>query len=224
MSDFINLNSYTPLELILFATGCYMWVIVYFLYARNIHRHKMIGMPVFAAASNFGWEFVWSFIPPFTDMGLLCLWGYRLWFIFDLYIFYGVLKYGSAQVSIPDIKKYFRPIIAAIAVAWAVLYYLFKLQGLDTVIGAHSAYIAQSLISFLYLILLLRHHKLVWSSYTVSWLRTLGSGLISAFMFLHYPTDYFLLALAGICPVVDIIYLIVFHHRVKIEHAVATGA
>jgi hypothetical protein len=43
-------------------------------------------------------------------------------------------------------------------------------------------------------------------------------------MFLHYPSDYFLLALAGICPVIDVVYLIIFHHRVKVEHAVATGA
>jgi hypothetical protein len=224
MNSLVNLTDYTPLELILFATGCYLWVIVYYLYARNIHKHKMIGMPVFAAASNFGWEFVWGFIPPFTNMGLLCLWGYRLWFIFDLYIFYGVLKYGSAQVSIPEIKKYFRPIVAALAVLWAILYYLFKLQGLDTVIGAHSAYVAQAFISVFYLLLILRHHKLVWSSYAVSWLRMLGSGLISVFMFLHYPDHYFLVALAAICPLIDVVYLFIFYRRMNVDHAVATGA
>jgi len=80
----INLKTYTPLEMILFAGGCYIWVVVYVIYIRHIMKRRMIGMPVFAAASNIAWELVWGFVPPFTDMGLIVVWGYRIWFLLDL--------------------------------------------------------------------------------------------------------------------------------------------
>jgi hypothetical protein len=218
----INTQLYSPVELVLFATGCGMWVAVYFLYAKHIYRHSMIGMPVFAAASNFGWEFVWSFLKPVTDMGILFLWGYRLWFFFDLYIFYGILRYGAAQVSIPAIKKYFKPIMVLTAVCWGFLYWFFKAQGMDTPIGANSAYIAQILISILYLLLILRDRRFVWSSAPIAWLRSLGTGMISVFMFLHYPGNYLLLSLCVLSAALDGVYLFVFHHRTTIDHAIVS--
>jgi hypothetical protein len=211
----INSQAYPPLELVLFAAGCAMWVVVYILYAKHLYSHKMIGMPVFAAASNFGWEFVWSFARPYTDMGLLFLWGYRIWFFFDIFIFYGVLRFGATQVSTAAIKRYFKPLMIGIAICWGLLYWFFKVQGYDTPIGANSAYIAQIFISVLYLLLLLRDHRLVWSSYAISWLRSLGTGFISFFMFLHYPDNHFLLTLCILSALTDGAYLVVFHHRMK---------
>ena len=41
MNDFINLVDYTPLELIFFATGCYLWVIVYYLYQQAFEWGRM---------------------------------------------------------------------------------------------------------------------------------------------------------------------------------------
>ena len=221
---FINTEVYSIPELILFGIGCFMWVIVYILYARHIFRHKMIGMPVFAAASNFGWEFVWSFAQPYTDMGTMFLWGYRAWFFLDLYIFYGLIQHGAAQVSIPALKQHFKPLMLLTAFIWAIVYYFFKIQGFDTPIGANSAYIAQFLISILYLLLILRHHKLVWSSYAISWLRSLGTGFISIFMLLHYPENYLLLTLCALSALIDGVYLFVFHRRMAVDHATATGA
>jgi len=219
----INFQDYSPLELALFALGCGMWVVVYFLYAKHIYKHLMIGMPVFAAASNFGWEFVWSFVQPYTDMGLLFLWGYRIWFFFDLYIFYGVLRYGAEQVSTPALKRYFRPLMILVAVCWGLFYAFFKAQGYDTPIGANSAYIAQVMISILYLLLILRHRKYVWSSATIAWLRSLGTGLISVFMFIHYPENYMLLLLCLLSAVIDAVYLVMFHRRTHVEGAIAVG-
>lgn len=219
----INTESYSIPGLVLFGIGCFMWVIVYILYVRHIFRHKMIGMPVFAAASNFGWEFVWGFVQPYTDMGTLFLWGYRAWFLIDIIIFYGLIRHGAGQVSIPSVKKYFQPLIVFTAVCWALLYYFFKIQGFDTPIGANSAYIAQILISILYLLLILRHHKLVWSSYAITWLRSLGTGFISVFMVMQYPDNYFLLTLCALSAVIDGVYIVVFHRRMTVDHAIATG-
>ncbi len=215
--ELINLKSYTPLEMILFAGGCYIWVVVYIIYIRHIMKHRMIGMPVFAAASNIAWELVWGFVPPATDMGLIVVWGYRIWFFLDLYIFAGVIRLGASQVSIEALRPKFKPVIILVALAWAAVYYFFKVEGFDTVIGAMSAYVAQSLISILYLLLLLRHHRLVWFSFAIAWLKMLGSGLITVFMFIHYPANHFLQTVAGICLVIDCIYIVVYYQRRRSE-------
>jgi hypothetical protein len=221
-TPWINVQLYSPFELVLFGVGCAMWVAVYFLYAKHIAKHLMIGMPVFAAASNFGWEFVWGFLPPFTNMGLLFLWGYRVWFFFDLYIFYGVLRYGAEQLSIPALKPFFKPLMIFVAICWAIFYWFFKAQGYDTPIGANSAYVAQILISVLYMLLLLRHRRFVWSSAPIAWLRSLGTGFISVFMFLHYPENRMLLMLCVLSALVDGVYLYVFHRRTTEPGVIAT--
>lgn len=209
-SDLVNLKSYTPLELILFAGGCYMWVIVYAIYIKHIMKRQMVGMPVFAACSNFAWEFVWGWIPPTTDMGLICVWAYRIWFLLDVYIFYGVLRYGAVQVSTPAIKQYFRPLMIVTALCWGVLYYFFKKEGYDTPIGANSAFIAQMFVSGLYVILILKHHKLVWQSLSIAWLKMIGTGTNVVFMFVHYPNNHFLQTMAALSTTLDCIYLYLF--------------
>ena len=216
-SPLINLRSYSVLEMVLFASGCYIWVVVYILYIRHIMRHRMIGMPVFAAASNIAWELVWGFVPPSSDMGLLVVWGYRIWFLLDLYIFAGVVRLGATQVSIEALRPVHRPVIILVAVAWVVIYYFFKTEGFDTEIGAMSAYVAQSFISVLYLLLLLRHHRLVWASYPIAWLKMLGSGLITVFMFIHYPANHYLQSVAGFCLVIDCIYIVIYRQRRRLE-------
>jgi hypothetical protein len=187
----LNLRDYTPLEFVLFAGGCYLWVPVYLIYIKEIRNHGHVGMPIFAAAGNFAWEFIWGFIPPGTDMGPLLQWCYRIWFLLDIYIFFGIIKYGQWQISTPLVKKYHKLIIAAVTVFWIILYYHFKQGGHDTPIGANSAFIAQFTLSFLYLHLMLRHPHERYNPW-VAWLRTIGSGMNDVFMFMHYPDNHFL--------------------------------
>ena len=151
----LNLKDYTPLEFVLFAGGCFVWVIVYVIFIVNGRRNKFIEMPVFAAAGNIGWEFAWGWMHR-TDMGLLLVWCYRTWFILDIFIFWAVLRNGHRQVSTPAIQRYWTPLLVTAAVAWAIGVHLFVQSGFDTSIGANSAYIAQLFISSFYLIQLLK--------------------------------------------------------------------
>lgn len=218
LEQLVNLKDYTPLELLLFAGGCYVWVVVYIIYMKNIHQQKCIGMPVFAAAGNVAWEFVWGWIPPYTDMGPLLVWAYRIWFIFDLYIFYGVVRYGADQVINPAIKQYFRPLIVITAIGWGIIIYFFKKEGFDTPIGANSAYIAQMFISVLYVLLLLRHPKYVWFSAPVAWLKMIGTGTNTIFMLMHYDS-HFLHTLAVMSLIVDNVYIYLFY-RARANNAI----
>jgi hypothetical protein len=212
LDQLVNLRDYTPLQLIFFAVGCYMWVIVYVLYILEIRKGKCIGMPVFAACSNFAWEIVWGLIPPSTDMGPLLVWAYRAWFFLDLYIIAGVYRYGAAQLQTPSLVKIFKPLVALTVVGMTVLYYFFKSEGYDTSIGATSAYIAQMFISVLYLVLLERHQQYVWQSLPISWLRTIGTGLNTVFLFMHYPSMHFLQSLGVFALIIDSIYIYRFIH------------
>ncbi len=213
MHQLLNTKDYSTIELILFAGGCYLWVLAYAVYIINIHRKRCIDMAIFAAAGNIGWEFVWSWCPPTTDMGDLLVWAYRIWFIFDLYIFWGILKYGVKQITTPALRPLFKPLCIAAAVLQASLYYAFKIQGFDTTIGATSAYLLQDFISILCVILLLRKPPGVYFSYPVAWLRSVGTATNTIFMFLHYPTNYFLEILAALSLVADGIYIAIFYVR-----------
>jgi hypothetical protein len=206
----VNTQEYSTTELLLFGVGCYMWVVVYVLYIREIHKGQCVGMPVFAACSNFAWEIVWGIIPPSTNMGPLLVWAYRAWFFLDLYIIFGVYRYGTAQIDNPAIKKYFKPLVVVTVIGMTILYYFFKSGGYDTPIGATSAYIAQMFISVLYLVLLLRHQKYVWQSLPISILRMVGTGLNTVFLFLHYPQLHFLLSLGVMSLIIDNVYIYLF--------------
>ncbi|MGH1365094.1 MAG: hypothetical protein ACRBF0_16140 [Calditrichia bacterium] len=213
LDHLFNLTAYTPLELTLFVGGCYMWVIVYGIYVHQLVKHKFAEMPLFAAASNIGWEFVYGYTAPFTDMGAACLWGYRLWFIVDVFIFYGVLKFGMEQVKTIKLKEHFRPVMILTALFWAVAYFAFKSSGHDTIIGANSAYIAQAIISFLYPLWIMNSKRPMLFSRTVAWLRMFGSGLITMFMFIHYESNYYIQVVGTTCVLLDILSIYLVYQR-----------
>lgn len=210
MDQLFNTKDYTTLELILFAGGCYLWVIAYAVDIVDIYKKRCIDMAVFAAAGNIAWEFVWSWIPPTTDMGLALVWAYRIWFFFDIYIFAGIVMYGMKQITVPALRNIYKPMIILTAIAQALIYLTFKKQGYDTPIGANSAYLLQLGISSLCVILILRQPPGVYFSYSVGWLRSVGTGMNTVFMVIHYPHNYFVQIVAILSTLLDTVYVTIF--------------
>lgn len=204
----INLKLYTPFEMFLFGGGCYLWVLVYGIYVKDIRKMQFIEMPVFAACGNIGWEFVWGFLAV-TNMGPLLQWCYRIWFFFDLFIFASVLRYGGRQVLTPALRKNFRSLAIGTAVAWAAAFYTMIQAGLDTPIGANSAYILNLTISVLYIFLLLQQTDARRFSVAVAWFKMIGTGMNTVFMNLYagYADNYFLRYLAILTTVLDCVYI-----------------
>jgi hypothetical protein len=200
---------YTVLQLVLFAGGCLMWVVAYALIIRNARRYRAMDMAVLSVCSNFAWEALWSFAFK-TDMGWFLVWTYRAWFFLDIYIFWLTLKYGVSQVSTPAVARHFKPAMLAALGCFGIVYYFFTSEGHDTWIGANSAYIAQLLISGPCLILLLKNPDLSGFSFQVAWLRSFGTAANTVFMYLHYPADHFVQAMATISFVLDMVYLAVY--------------
>jgi hypothetical protein len=221
----INWEKYTGLEFFFYGLGCFLWVIAYGIYIRNIIKFKFIEMPVFAGCCDVAWEFVWSFLAV-NNMGMLFQAANYVWFFLDAgFIFtYGVLFFGAKQFISPELKdrRIFIPMCLFIAfVAGAATYFLHT-QDMDNDVGGRSAYLIQLSISFLYVPLMLRQPDLRYFSFTANWTRALGSALVVVFFALHYPSDWFLLTIGSCAAVVDTVFILLYLQ--KRHRLAATGA
>ncbi|MBL0175112.1 MAG: hypothetical protein IPP94_07580 [Ignavibacteria bacterium] len=211
-THFINLIDYTIPEMILFAGGCLLWVAVYAILIRNDRKYRIIEMPVIAGCSNFAWEILWSG-PYSPDTGQLLVWTYRAWLLLDVYIFYKVIVDGDKFVSTPFVKRNFKVLTVLTMLSLLVLYNFYIMEGYDTPIGAHTAYIAQLFISVYYLLLIFRLEDVTRLSYSIAWLRTLGTAMNTVFMFMHYTDHHFLQSMGVLAFVMDMIYIWFLHQR-----------
>src|SRR5207249_6500287 len=140
-------------------------------------------------------------------MGLLFVWGYRAWLILDVYIFYSLVKHGRKQLP-TEIAGWWNWWTASIiTIGWAVIFYTFKIQGMDVVVGARSAFPLNLLISFLYIPLFLRKKSSQPFSYVVAWTKMCSTTLNVTFLFLRYPNDAFLLTVGPMIWILDGIYV-----------------
>ena len=208
----VNLESYTAGQLILYGIGCFGWVVFYAVVVREIIRKKFVEIPAPSVVTNISWEFVWSFLFA-PDMGQLFVWGYRVWFVLDIFITYSLFKYGDKQVNNPTLKRYFRPAAAIGIPIWIAGIYFFVKQGFDTPTGLISGYILNVIIAVLYILLILRQPNLGNFSYVVAWSKMLGTALASVFCFWRLGNEHFLLVMCVICFVLDSTYIAVFHWR-----------
>ena len=181
-----NCVPYTTMELILFAGGCLLWVVAYGLLIRNMKKDRFCEMAPIAGCSNFAWEFLWAFFF-FTDMGWFLRWTYRAWFFLDIFIFWQLLRIGGKAVEAGFLKRHFKAACITAACAFGIMYYFFTKEGHDTLIGANSAYIAQMFISVYCLLMLMKAPTLAGFSWNIGWMRSVGTGMNTVFMLLHYP-------------------------------------
>ena len=213
MNHWFNTVDYTVPEHICFAVGCFMWVVVYLIIIRNIHRIKFIEIPMVAICANFAWEFLWSWVF-MTDMGLVYVWGYRIWFFLDCYIVYSVFRLGYKQlVSLP--KSFGKGIMTGGLIAsFFMLYFYIKIYDAPmSHMGAYSGYVLSVLMSALFISLLIRKKDVSLFSEANAWLKFLGTFLVTVFCFMHF-TDWFLLSMGVVTAVLDVFYL-TFYYRLK---------
>ena len=215
----INWQDYTGTEFFFYGLGCFLWVIAYGIYIRNIFTMKYVEMPVFAGCCDVAWEFVWSFLAA-NDMGMVFQAANYVWFFLDAgFIFtYGVLFFGWKQFVSPQLtaRGVFVPMCLFIALMAGAATYFLHVQGYDNGVGGRSAYLIQLSISFLYVPLMLRQPDLRYFSWHANWLRALGSALVVVFFALHYGTsDPFLLTIGTTAAIVDGVFLYLFRQKLR---------
>ncbi|MBS4001696.1 MAG: hypothetical protein KGZ71_14560 [Desulfobulbaceae bacterium] len=218
MDNLLNLQNLNLSQMILFIIGCIFWLLTYIIYIKNIKSKQFVEIPLIVVSLNIAWEFIWSF--PFGSsvgdyMGTSIQIGYSLWFFFDCFIFWGILKYGYKQFQ----NQFFRDnskIIAIITVIFGLIFfYTFKNAGYDTEIGTISAYLDNIMISALYIFLFVNQDDKSLFSIQVAWYKMLGTGLISVALVWHWNENYFLMFITTVVLLLDIYYLFIVHKSRK---------
>lgn len=203
----INLTDYTILQHVFFALGCLLWVVTYIIVISAIRRKQFVEIPVVAVSANFAWEFLWSFFF-ITDMGLLYVWGYRIWFFLDCFIFLGLLHYGYKQMALPQFRSIAKPLTVALLAAWIFMLY-FYIRNYDYPIshnGAYSGYILNVMMSALYIPAFLTYGKTLPFNTLAAWCKGIGTLFITVFCFLRYD-DWFLLSMCVVTTLLDASYI-----------------
>jgi hypothetical protein len=208
----INTEKYTVLQIVLFSLGGLFWVLAYAAVLRGIRRHGVIEIPAAAVVSNMAWETTWGLLYK-TDLGQLYVWGYRSWFVLDVFIFAFLLRQGAKHIENPHLRPYFRPGVIVGYLCWLLLLFCFVREGYDTPTGLTSGFIATLLMSALYVAVELREIQPGQYSLAVAWFKLLGNGFASLFVLLALPDRRFLLVLCAVTFVLDVVYLMLFRQR-----------
>jgi hypothetical protein len=209
-TEWFNTSQYPVPLLILFGVGCFGWVVAYVAIVRNALHNQFLEIPAGAVVANIAWEFVWGFLYP-NELGRFFSWGYRIWFFFDLGIVYMLFRFGERQVELPELKAVFRPACLFGIAAWAVGIYFFVGEGYDTGYGAISGYILNTMMSALYVVIILRHGQLYDFSLVVAWSKMLGTALLTVFNFIVQSHNPYLLLLCLLTLALDLLYIGLFY-------------
>jgi hypothetical protein len=217
-SAWLNTAKYSVPMLVLFGLGCLGWAIAYAGTLWTIRNRRFVEIPAAAVVANVAWELLWGFVFK-MDLGLLFVWGYRLWFFLDVFITWNLFKYGAKQVANPILRRWFAPAAAFGIAAWAALLYFFVRQGLDNSFGGISGYILNVMMSAFYLVMLAQLQNLRDISPLVGWSKMLGTAVFSVFNFLLTPQNGFLMTLCVVTFLLDAAYVAAYHARAARERA-----
>ena len=210
----INLKEFTTYELVVTSIGWLFWITMYMLIVRSIRKDKYVEMPWICILGNISWEFIWGFIfYEQINLGELFIWSYRAWFFLDIFILWGLFKYGKKQVSIPEVRKHFYLICAFVIACWSVLYWSFISSGFDHKWGSQSAYISNVIISVLFISLFLRQYKFKHFSKVMAWCKTLGTGAYTIVYFNFDPPNSFVHVIGIVVFILDLIYLYLLYTK-----------
>jgi hypothetical protein len=208
----VNTAKYGAPALLFFAAGGIAWALAYIGVLREIVRRNFVEIPATAVCANIAWEFTWGLVYR-TDLGSIFAWGYRLWFLLDVFIVWGLLRYGVRHLATRKLREYFRVSVSLAILAFCATLFLFVRQGYDTSTGLLSGYMVTLLMSALYIPQFFRERDRTPYSPFVAWCKLLGNGLVIGFCVLVYPDNHFLQSICGITLVLDVYYVFLFHTR-----------
>lgn len=204
---------FPPSQLIFLGFGFIFWVAAYYYILKGIRKWKIVEIPMVVVALDIAWEFDWAFLLE-SDLGLIFNFGCAIWFFMDIFINYYTLKYGKKLVTNQAIKKYYYYIYAFILIGGLLLTYFMRETAEDNGLGIVSAYLINIMISSLYLYQLVSWPELRGRgfSYSVAWLKGLGTGSITIAVYLHWNHNPFLITICTLVLIMDIVYIYMYKH------------
>jgi hypothetical protein len=206
-------DAYTLAELFFYLGGFLLWGIAYGILVVRIPRHRFVEIPAIAVCGNVTWEFLWGFVWKVEMLGDTLQWFYRLGCVLDIFNLLHLLQYGAKQMTLPVLRRCFRPLVAAALACWLAFYWTFRAEGYDLPLGSNSAYAVNVVMSIVYILLALRVRDASLLSPDIGWLKGVGTGMVTVFVFLAYPENRFVQALGVITGVLDAAYMAVLYLR-----------
>ncbi|TKK70180.1 hypothetical protein FC093_05370 [Ilyomonas limi] len=179
------------------------WTVVYILIIIRSFKDKTYGMPFWALAFNISWEAIFSLVLLFPTMLLQTLIN-RLWLLFDVAIVIAYCLYGQKEWPAQISKKWFYPYSLLVLITAYLFVYLISVQ-LDQSRGTYAAFIQNLMMSWLFILLLIKRQSREGQSVWIALFKMIGT---LAPTILYGVKSPFVLFLGSSCFVADMIYFI----------------
>lgn len=178
--------------------GCIFWFLAYGFVIYQSYRDKAYGIPLLAISLNFAWEFLASFV--WENPIPLWRWLYRIWFVLDVVIVTQLLLYGRRWQTIPELVRYFYPVVASAVLLATVGQWAFTETFYDP-LGFITAFMINLVMSIAFVFLYWARRGMEGLSYAAAWCKLLGTLCTSiecavflpiihppgtSFLFLHF--------------------------------------
>ena len=212
--EVLNTTQYSSLQVALVGVTSAAWFVMIASVVRGIRRHGAVEIPAAAAAANLAWATVWGLLNR-TDLGAFFSGAYAIAFVLALVVFVYVVRNGARHVKLAEVRRWFTPGIWVSYVFWLWLLFLFVRQGNDTPNGMLSGFIVSVFMSSLYVVVELSDIDPTEYSAVAAWSKFVANGCATAFCFITFPANHFLLSLCVITVVLDLLYLLLFRRRLS---------
>jgi hypothetical protein len=181
------------------------WTGVYILIIVRSYKDKIYGMPYWALAFNFSWEFIFSFLLSIHSPDQqLQLFVNRVWLLFDLFIFVSYFRYGQKEWPANLPRWLFYPYSLLVLLTGFFFVYLISVE-LDHSQGTYAAFIQNLMMSWLFILMLQRRNSMAGQSIAIAALKLVGT---LAPTLIYGAKSSFVLFLGAGCFVADVIYLV----------------
>ena len=181
------------------------WTFVYILIILRSYRDKTYGMPYWALAFNFSWEFIFSFLlsthSPDQQLQLIIN---RIWLAFDFFIFVAYFMYGKKEWPSSVPSSLFIPYSVLVLVIGFFFVYLISAE-LDHSKGKYAAFIQNLMMSWLFIAMLNRRRNRSGQSIGIAFFKLIGT---LAPTLIYGSESIFVLFLGLSCFIADLIYLL----------------
>ena len=194
------------------ALGCTLWIVAYLLIYARARHDGTYGLPLLAICLNFGWEFLAVSIWP--NPVPLWRWFDRLWLGFDLLLVWQLLKNGRREMIVPEVRRFFFPMLAALTAGAIALEHAFVMTYFDR-LGLVVAFLINLVMSALFIpFFFARRSDLRGLCLPAAWCKMLGTlgtaiecHVVVRLIDPELPTRAFLSALCVSIFLLDCIYI-----------------
>jgi hypothetical protein len=185
------------------------WTVVYLDLINRGFRDRTYGMPLFALAFNFAWEFIFGFLVG-EGIGVQRIVNVT-WFVLDAIIVVTYFRYGRREYP-ATVQRWFIPwSVTAFVVAFVILF-VTNLEFPDFWGARYSAFAQNLLMSVLFIAMLVGRNDVRGQSMTIAVFKWLGT-LAPTVQVYGQTGSNLILALGAAIFVYDVIYIAMLYRQ-----------